>query len=790
MKKIFLYICLVFCTITSNAQFGGYEHFRNTLDAFNEQYLPEKIFVHTDKNAYLAGEILWYKLYYVDGYTHRPLQLSRVAYVELIDQQLQSIYKAKVSLDLSESNGSIHLPLHLGSGIYQLKVYTNYMKNFGEKLFFEKEIAIYNTFSNDTAAVVNIKNDVALNLYPEGGSIIYGLENSIAYQFVNEIGNGIKNEIWLTRNAKDTLLNIKSNEWGMGKFVFTPNPSDQYHIITKYDNGKTLLTPIRGIEQTGSNLQLMDNGVDVVEVLYRSNAENPNFRSRLVHLLVTSNRIPVIEKTINLQNDVAKFSIDRNDLKDGINVITLLNDFGKPLAERLFFKLPKDNISFLIETNKTSLESRELLEIGITSSKAKAVNSSMSIYRIDSLFNVDESDIFNYFWLTSELKGVVERPREYFNNENPSQLNNLDLLMMVKGWRRFDWKDMELKEVTHVPEIVGQIVKGKLINKITKEAIPKTMISYSIPNRSYRFGVAVTDSVGGFSFILKDIYGINELYLQTNSLVDKNYEFRIEENFVEKHVSPFSKKFSYTTVNNLEQLSEYHISNQVNNIYNADRIRDYKVLKATDTFPFFQKPMYSYILDNYVRFNSFEEVLREYVSPVMVYQKDKKLNISLINTVYKDVHRENVLVMIDGLELLDPSVVFSLDPHRFEKIDIISRAFSHGAGYYNGIINFKSYNGDLGGLTVPEYVNVFNYDGLQKYRTFFNPNYQTKEAMESRLPDFRHTLYWNANINISEGATQKIEVYTSDLKGKYIGVIHGIDTEGKIGSQQFFFEVK
>ncbi len=44
--------------------------------------LPEKLFVHTDRNFYLTGENLWFRIFYVDGTLHRPMELSKVAYLE------------------------------------------------------------------------------------------------------------------------------------------------------------------------------------------------------------------------------------------------------------------------------------------------------------------------------------------------------------------------------------------------------------------------------------------------------------------------------------------------------------------------------------------------------------------------------------------------------------------------------------------------------------------------------------------------------------------------------------
>ena len=38
-----------------------------------------------DKSFYMTGDMIWFKAYVVDGSSHRPADLNKVAYVELLD---------------------------------------------------------------------------------------------------------------------------------------------------------------------------------------------------------------------------------------------------------------------------------------------------------------------------------------------------------------------------------------------------------------------------------------------------------------------------------------------------------------------------------------------------------------------------------------------------------------------------------------------------------------------------------------------------------------------------------
>ena len=44
--------------------------------------------------------------------------------------------------------------------------------------------------------------------------------------------------------------------------------------------------------------------------------------------------------------------------------------------------------------------------------------------------------------LSSEIRGYVAHPMQYFGTDSRNNRMKLDLLMMVQGWRRYDWQVM------------------------------------------------------------------------------------------------------------------------------------------------------------------------------------------------------------------------------------------------------------------------------------------------------------------------------------------------------------
>jgi len=104
--------------------------------------MNERVFVHLDKNCYLAGENIRAKFYVVDG-SYAPSSLSKVGYIEISDTDKPHI-QYKLALDNGHGSGKITIPGNIPTGIYELTGYTRYMRNESEDVFFRKQIAIIN----------------------------------------------------------------------------------------------------------------------------------------------------------------------------------------------------------------------------------------------------------------------------------------------------------------------------------------------------------------------------------------------------------------------------------------------------------------------------------------------------------------------------------------------------------------------------------------------------------------------------------------------------------------------
>jgi alpha-2-macroglobulin-like protein len=106
------------------------------------KYPEEKIYVQFDKPFYKPGETVWFNAMVLNSNTHQPTNVSNVVYVELIDPKGNVADRKELLIEQGSAYGAFDFAPQSASGLYQVRAFTNWMKNFGEQNFFKKTIQV------------------------------------------------------------------------------------------------------------------------------------------------------------------------------------------------------------------------------------------------------------------------------------------------------------------------------------------------------------------------------------------------------------------------------------------------------------------------------------------------------------------------------------------------------------------------------------------------------------------------------------------------------------------------
>jgi hypothetical protein len=757
---------------------------------YRGQRLQEKLFVHTDKELYLAGEICWFKAYVVEAGSHRPLDMSKVAYLEWLDKDNKPVLQTKIGLGAGHGDGSIYLPLSLHSGFYRLRAYTNWMKNYGPDWFFEKDIAVINARRTQEPAPPDSGTHYRIAFFPEGGNLVENLSSKIGFQITDRFGKGQDCAGVVTRDDQDTLLRCSPYKFGIGSFILKPESGHHYRAIFRLSDGTVIQSLLPAAYKEGMVMSVSAEDSSHFRVDIQSSAD-----ASPVYLAVINRGNLRQVQTATLQGARASFQVDRKSLGEGIAQLTLFNSSRQPMCERLVFQPPAQTLHLTLQTDAQSYGTRKKVGLIVSATTGNdqplAADCSVSVFRVDSLPAGEAGHINPWLWLSSDLKGTIESPGYYF--DHPEDTQATDNLMISHGWRRYRWEDLlhpTPLTFTYPPEYRGAILSGKIVNNRTGVAPAGPVQAYlSVPGGRTQFTTEFSDDEGRVRFELKDFFGGQEIIVQTNPLRDSNYRVEIASPFAETYTNDLLPQLALPAADS-NVLTDDGVAMQVLNRFIGERLKRSQLPGIADTTLFYDKPDYSYLLDNYVRFTTMEEVMREYVVMMLVKHNEGHFHLPLFNLNYNQFFEDDPLILLDGVPIFNIDSLVALDPLKIKKLQTVNRRVFLGAANFAGIMNWTTYKGDLGGYILDPHATVVDYEGLQLRREFYSPSYVTDAETASHQPDFRTVLYWMPDVPMPTPGKGALGFYSSDIPGKYIVVAEGIARDGTAGSGMTSFEVK
>lgn len=766
------------------------------LEKYSSQRLQEKVWVHTDKEFYLAGEICWFKLYDVDASLHRPLDLSKTAYLEWLDKNHRPVLQTKIGLREGHGGGSVYLPLTLASGNYTLRAYTSWMKNDGAEWFFEKTITVVNARKSAGVPSVGtpLRYDVAF--FPEGGNLVENLRCKIGFKAADQYGRGVECTGVVTEDDEDTIVRFRPGRFGIGSFMLRPRPGHRYRSTIRLADGTAISNLLPAAYKEGVAMHVSKEGNDRVRVDVQSTGGligGKEGKSPGVYLFVHTRRSVRVVEAASLVEGKCSFLVDEKSLGDGISHLTIFNADRLPVCERLFYKPPSHLLQIGVSTDKSTYAPRKKIDLRVSAKVSNdsslGADCSLSVYRLDSLQGIPSGHIASYLLLTSDLNERIESPDYYL--DHPEDEEAIDNLMLTHGWRRFKWGDI-LQHATpsfrFAPEYGGEVITGRVVDTRTGKAAGGVQVYLSVPGTRTQFSSGLSNEEGEVKFEMGDFYGGQEIILQTDPSIDSICRLDVSNPFSEEYTHAVPPLF-VPPLPSTQAITDKMVAVQVLNRYAGGRLKQFD-FPVIDTSAFYVRPDFSYLLDDYTRFITMEEVMREYVRLMLVKKKGGHFHLPLFDLSNDQFFLSDPLILLDGVPIFDIDKFMTMDPLKIRKLDVLTRKYFMGGVSYDGIMNWITYKGDLGGYILDPHATVIDYEGLQLQREFYSPSYATADEAATHLPDFRNVLYWSPEVAVDNAGGGVASFYSSDIPGQYVAIVEGLAGDGAAGSGMVKFEVR
>lgn len=491
------------------------------------QIVIEKVYLHVDRASYYPGDDLWFKAYLVDASGLVLTDHSSNLHAELISPAGKIIASNNLKISGGMSCGDFHLPADIASGIYHLRAYTNYMRNFGEDLFFKKDILVIN--SSEAGITLpslpgNDYNVPEMRFFPEGGSLVDYVTGNVAIKAVDGYGRGHEISARIISSNGDTVTGFRTNRNGMGEFLLNPVPGLKYYAIVPGNTGDAKRFELPAGFPSGIVMNISGNSPEQISLILRTNGETlRSLKDEELTLLISARNTVIDSYSIRLKSLVSSFNIPSEGLPEGIVMLTLKDGKDTFYCERLVFLRKENNLRLGIETNREVFSRRDSVSVKISLS-ANVPDSLpeawLSFSAAEDLLTenpyTDNSTISSWFLLESDIRGPVENPESYFDNSNPGRFEDLDLLLMTQGWRDFRWKYYKPAfEAEH-----GFSISGKVRKKFADQPVENAIVNFMFLGKDKPFtGFTAVDPSGKFVLDRLDLKG--ELQFIA-SLTDEN----------------------------------------------------------------------------------------------------------------------------------------------------------------------------------------------------------------------------------------------------------------------------
>jgi len=725
------------------------------------------------------------------------------------------------------------LPKDLITVKLKVKLEDTKLKNFKRK-----------TESTYSKTIALNKDFLDLQFFPEGGKLIDGFENKVAYKAINYKGLGAVVSGHIVDDTDNIIRPFTTNNLGMGFTFFKPSKDKTYYGKIMSQDGVAYKHPLPEVTSQGYILSVGET-TGYMSLNIKSNILNTDS----LYVKVRSRGVLIQNHAFILEAGAHEALVKKAELPHGIVSVALYRAKNTPICERLFFNYNEEEIlNITAKTNKKQYSQRDktALNVSVSNIDGNPVEANFSALILDKNklgFTLNsQPNILSYFLLNSELKGFIESPNYYFNKDNILRKRDLEALMLTQGWRDYVYDDTETNLDFEFKPETDLFVSGQVGSVFNEKKPPKKPVNLTMLIKpSFGMYTAETDGLGKFAFSLNNHFAdeLNLLIQSTNKkgaakyynitldegleppkidyktdetivLADTIYKAFIEESITEYNINNAFKTTSETVALDAVELTGYNVTPEREKIFNLHGPPDI-VIENEELIEEEEKWMSG--LYDLLRVKFPDDVYFENVSyPAEAFFLSPDPAVTPADTIVKSLeviklaNTDVAFVFIDGelVEGIDYPLLPYLSLENIKSVEVLKRPNNDVLKYYQeafprndlleiramigseapivGIISIYTYGSNgLAALSSPKGIFQGRVSGLSAKKEFYAPKYDKLQDEDWDLPDKRSVIHWKPLTHNDKRGSAQIEFYNGDNKGDMLVVIEAISPDGKIG---------
>lgn len=566
-KAFFITTLFILCTANVYAQSSDtiFSRYFRYAQNFADSYPREKVSLHLDNASYYLGDTIWFKAYVVTAEQNLPTTISKPLYVELLDQLGNVVERQIIQLTDGEGTGQIILNNTFFTGYYEMRAYTKWMLAFDNPSCFSRVLPVYRKRLSDEEtprSIATYRMDASMKqrpkdkekkftvrFFPEGGQLVKGISSIVAFEATSRDKGAADVEGTVVLPSGEELAHIRSLHDGMGYFEYKP---EEKAGVAKIDyEGSTYQFDLPEALPQGYVLRI-DNRREMLDITV---ARSSQAMKDTLAVFVSSQGRPYKCMTLDFEDELnCQFRISTKELPPGVQQISLVNLKGETLCERFCYVMPRSSMLLACKTDHALYRPFEPVTCRIKVrdhlNRPVQANLSVSIRNgVESDFREYDHSIYTDLLLVSDLKGYIHQPGFYFENQSDERFKMLDVLLLVRGWRKYDLSRLIGKRPflpRYLPEtsltLYGQVESyfGKALRNVGVSILARRD-SVSIA------GMTKTDSLGYFSAPVDGFSGSMDALIQTRNEGKKWNKQAVVKLF--RNFEPSLRKLDYYELN-------------------------------------------------------------------------------------------------------------------------------------------------------------------------------------------------------------------------------------------------